>query len=81
MSAKLELGQTIRVTGRTALFSALPYVGSGAGVAEYDVSRDGQRFLLLKGAPITGERNAPIVVLHWAEEVRRRMVEQGGRSP
>ena len=80
VAAKLDLGQTVRVTERTPLFSDLLYKNSSVSVAEYDVSRDGQRFLMLRRAPVSGERSAPIVVLHWAEEIKRRMVEQGGRS-
>jgi hypothetical protein len=53
----------------------------GSAVADYDVSWDGQRFLMLRRAPVTGEESSPIVVLNWAQEVRRRMAEQGGRAP
>ena len=81
-AAKLELGSTVRVTERTSLFSVRPFaLGSGPGANDYDVSRDGQRFLVMRMAPVTGERSAPVVVLHWAEEIARRMVEQGGRAP
>ena len=81
-AAKLELGSTVRVTERTSLFGVRPYaLGSGEGANDYDVSRDGQRFLMMRMAPVTGERSAPVVVLHWAEEIARRMVEQGGRAP
>ena len=80
-SAKLELGSTVRVLERTALFSGASYFGVGTAVADYDVSRDGQHFLMLRVPPATGEGLSPIVVLNWAEEVKRRMVEQGGRTP
>jgi len=54
------------------------YVLSPRTWADYDVSRDGQRFLMLKGAeqaPTTTQIN---VVLNWFEELKRR-VPPGGR--
>jgi serine/threonine-protein kinase len=80
-SAKLELGPTVRVVERIALFSDVSYFRTGASVADHDISWDGQRFLMLRRAPVTGESASPVVVLNWAEEVKRRMAEQGGRAP
>ena len=48
------------------------YTGTGSGRA-YDVSPDGQRFLMIK-APGTDASAAPpalIVVQHWHEELKR----------
>ena len=45
----------------------------------YDVSRDGQTFLVLRGQQTTATDVQPIVVLNWFEEIERRMAEQGGR--
>jgi hypothetical protein len=45
----------------------------------YDVSRDGQTFLALRGDQDVGRDLQPIVVLNWFEEIKRRMAEQGGR--
>ena len=81
IAATLEFGPTVRVTERESLFSHLPYLNTAVGAVDYDVSRDGQRFLMMKRAPVTGAINAPTVVLHWDEEVRRRIAEQGGRAP
>jgi Tol biopolymer transport system component len=81
VSAKLELGQTVSVIERTPLFSDQPYLQSGVSVAEHDISRDGQRFLMLRRSNVTGERPMPVVVLNWTAEVTRRMMEQGGRAP
>ncbi|MEK7381412.1 MAG: protein kinase [Gemmatimonadota bacterium] len=79
VAAKLAFGPTVRVTDRTRLFGLEPYVRGGSSTPQYDVSRDGQRFLLLREMQ-SGQRDAePIVVLHWFEEVKRRMAEQGGR--
>jgi Tol biopolymer transport system component len=42
----------------------------------YDVSRDGQRFLLLKGAEGAEQKAAPrqiVVITNWFEELRRRV--------
>jgi serine/threonine-protein kinase len=80
-SAKLEMGSTVRVVARTELFSDLPYSVVGSTVADHDISWDGQHFLMLRRPPEIGEGSSPIVVLNWAEEVKRRMVEQGGRAP
>jgi len=45
----------------------------------YDVSRDGQNFLVLRGQEGPTMDLQPIVVLNWFEEIKRRMAEQGGR--
>ena len=80
MSVTLELGTSVRVTSRTALFSAVPYSEFRQGAADFDVSRDGQRFLMLREAVKPDERQAPIVTLHWADEIRRRIAEQSGSA-
>jgi hypothetical protein len=49
------------------------YVTGGTLLRNYDVSPDGQRFLMVK-APGTGASAAPpaiIVVQHWDEELKR----------
>jgi Tol biopolymer transport system component len=69
--AHLQFGPTTTVT-RTTLFDSRPYQLGGTSVRGYDVSRDGKSFLFVR--PV-GQRTAvePIVVLNWAEEVRRLM--------
>jgi len=46
---------------------------------EYDVSRDGQRFLVLRGTGLAQRGIEPVGVLNWFAEVKRRMAAQGGR--
>jgi eukaryotic-like serine/threonine-protein kinase len=51
-----------------------PYQPGGAPVANYAVSPDGQRFLMVK--PVDQEQPAPTqinVVLNWFEELKRRV--------
>jgi hypothetical protein len=54
------------------LFKDAGYAGGGGrgGGRTYDVSADGKRFLMLKGA---GPYRAPelVVVLNWFDELRR----------
>jgi hypothetical protein len=78
MAARLEFGATVRVVERTTLFSFRPYRYSESSPM-YDVSRDGQRFLVLRNAEGAVGDEDPIVVLNWFEEIKRRIAEQGGR--
>lgn len=73
VAATLEFGATVRVVERTRLFDFASYSHSQS-TPQYDVSRDGQSFLVLRGPSAQ-----PIVVLNWFEEIERRMAEQGGR--
>ncbi len=77
VAARLEFGTTVRVAERTTLFSFGPYRYSESSPM-YDVSRDGQRFLVLRGDEGAADNEDPIVVLNWFEEIKRRMAEQGG---
>ncbi|HEX2635998.1 MAG TPA: protein kinase [Gemmatimonadales bacterium] len=53
------------------LFSASPFViGGNAGV--YDVSPDGQRFVMVRPATVAGESEL-VVVQNWFEELRARV--------
>jgi serine/threonine-protein kinase len=76
VAAMLELGETVRVVERTPLFATNSYAYS-ENSPMYDVSRDGQTFLFLKGQQASEAQ--PIVVLNWFEEIKRRIEEQGGR--
>ncbi|HET9362790.1 MAG TPA: hypothetical protein VFO58_23735, partial [Vicinamibacterales bacterium] len=63
------------------LFDA-PYV-SAVQARSYDVSRDGQRFLMIKDAPATSQNpNATpasiVVVLNWTEELKKRAANSSG---
>jgi serine/threonine-protein kinase len=65
-------GQTWNAGTPTKLFDAR-YFSAGTSGRTYDVSPDGQRFLMIK-APRTDAGVAPptiIVVQHWDEELRR----------
>ena len=68
----------MRVVERTSLFEFGSYLYSQVSPM-YDVSRDGQSFLVLRGDQDVGSELQPIVVLNWFEEIKRRMAEQGGR--
>ena len=59
--------------GRPHLLFGGRYEPSPNGVAGYDVSLDGQRFLMLK--PAESQTSAPTqinVVLNWFEELNRK---------
>ncbi len=74
--ALLEFGATMRVVSRTALFDYAKYAMGGFSYPNYDVSRDGQHFLVVRQAAVQAAPE-PIVVLHWFTEVQRRFAEQG----
>ena len=77
--ADVELGATVRVAKRTRLLGLAPYSHGTASWWSYDVSRDGQSFLLVRPQDsATGDAD-PVVVLNWVEEIKRRAKEQGGR--
>ncbi|HEX9165951.1 MAG TPA: hypothetical protein VF862_08580, partial [Gemmatimonadales bacterium] len=78
VAARLELGSTVRVTGREAVLAWESY-RSNVSAPAYDASRDGQRFLVLRGTGGSQRGIEPVVVLNWFEEVKRRMAAQGGR--
>lgn len=72
MSAAIEPGPSFVSRTPVKLFSGNFYLGGGNSIGRtYDVMPDGRRFLMIKadaGPPI-----APVVVLHWTEELRRRL--------
>ena len=78
VAARLELGPPVRVVARTNLFEFGSYSYNQSSPM-YDVSRDGQNFLVLRGQEGPTMDLQPIVVLNWFEEIKRRMAEQGGR--
>jgi len=72
--ARFEFGESIGVV-RTALFDRSRYAPGAPSWREYDVSRDGQRFLFARS--LSGDRSEdPVVVLNWTAEVRRVMTAQ-----
>ena len=74
--ASLAFTPVLRVVGRKSLLSFASYTRGSRSARAYDVSRDGRRFLMLRRLGEQTDR-APIVVLNWSEEVRRRFAEQG----
>ncbi len=77
MLATLEFGESVRVV-RTALFDHSRFVRGSASYREYDISRDGQRFIFTRSLSQT-EQLLPVVVRNWMEEVRRAMAAGSAR--
>jgi serine/threonine-protein kinase len=75
--ASLDFGASIGVK-RESLFERGRYAPGAPSWREYDVSRDGQRFLFEK--PLSrGERPEPVVVLNWMTEVRQALARETRR--
>lgn len=72
--ARLEFGASTTVT-RTALLDARPYVKGSVSWRNFDVSRDGRHYIMLK-RPAGAQKVEPIVVLNWGREVKRLMADQ-----
>ena len=73
--ARLEFGAITTVT-RTALFDARPYGRGSPSWRNFDVSRDGKQFIMLK-RPAGVKESEPVVVLNWGQEVKRLMAAAG----
>jgi serine/threonine-protein kinase len=75
MLAQLELDDSLgvpAVTRRQALFDRSRFTPGSPSWREYDISRDGQRFLFARS--LSGRAPPePIIVLNWTAEVRRVM--------
>ena len=71
MVADLATTPDFAVSGRRLLF-AQPFVADG-GHAFYDVSPDGKSFVFLKN---TEQQARLVVVLNWAEELKRKFAKQ-----
>ena len=50
------------------------YVASAVTMSNYDVSRKGQRFLMVKPSEQTEAATEINVVLNWFEELKRRVL-------
>ena len=70
-AARIEFGTTTKVVP-TALFDARHFVKGSQSSRNFDVSRDGKSFILLKRLA-----SARIVELNWAQEVKRLMAAAG----
>ena len=82
MAAPIQLTPTFSARSPTKLFDAHSILLDGRFIATgthrtYDVSRDGQRFLMIKENAASSEGNAPpasmIVVQNWFEELKAKM--------
>jgi serine/threonine-protein kinase len=78
MAATIQFVPGIRVGSITPLFEAGSRIVDGRLLGNtmrtYDVSRDGQRFLMMKDAPTDGPAPPAIVVVqNWFEELRSRL--------
>jgi len=75
MAVPVELEPEFRAGAPHVLFEQRYFsVGPNNGDAHYDVSPDGQRFLMIKEGGGAGDETAPaelIVVLNWHEELKR----------
>jgi hypothetical protein len=79
MSASVETQGGFRLADRKALFPVPDGVALSPLSTSYDVSPDGQRFLMVRSRGSGGdqERQAPIVLAeNWLEEVKAKV---GGR--
>src|SRR5439155_15579301 len=76
MAVPVRLGPDV-VLGRPQTVVKGPYAIATVPGRHYDVSADGQRFLLLKDAPGPGGRQAAEpeiqVVLNWSEELKSKV--------
>ena len=66
--------QTLAAGNATKLFEARYY--SAIPYRTYDVSPDGQRFLMIKDAASGDEKTTPastVVVEHWFEELKQKL--------
>jgi serine/threonine-protein kinase len=74
MRVAVEGGSTFRAGNPMRLFEGPYFVSTGIRGRTYDVSPDGQRFLMIKGGGASEETAVPtsiIVVQHWTEELKR----------
>ncbi len=78
VSAHLQFGPATTVR-RTTLFDHRPFLAGGPSQRGYDVSRDGRTFVFAR--PVLQQAAvAPIVVLHWSDEVKRLISASGARQ-
>jgi len=72
MAAAVTLKPEFSAGKPEALFEG-PWLPTLATPPNYDVSRDGQRFLMLKPADEDQGARQIVVVQNWFEELKRRM--------
>ena len=59
--------------GKPAVLFEGPWLPTPVTLPNYDVSRDGQRFLMLKAADEDQGAQQIVVVQNWLEELKQRM--------
>ena len=76
MAVSVRLGADITLGNPQPVVRG-PYAFAANTGRHYDVSADGQRFLLLKDAPTPNGQKAPApeihLVLHWVEELKAKV--------
>jgi hypothetical protein len=71
MTVPIETGSTFTYGNPRKLFSG-PYYAALSGLT-YDVSPDGQRFLMIKDTTSAPDAARLVVVENWLEELKRRV--------
>ncbi|HWP83559.1 MAG TPA: winged helix-turn-helix domain-containing protein [Terriglobia bacterium] len=76
MAVPVRTYPTLEIGRPRRLFEDIYLAGSGRS-ANYDVTPDGNRFLMLKPVELPTSASAPIhVVLHWSEDLKARFLAQ-----
>jgi hypothetical protein len=73
MAVDITTSPDIRISEPRVLFERRYAFGSAQTIPNYDVSADGQRFLMVKDESSSGRLN---IVLNWFEELKRRVPVQ-----
>jgi hypothetical protein len=68
MAVQVATAPTVVLSPPSVLFEQRYAYGAGITIANYDVTRDGQRFVMVKDESSAGRLN---VVLNWFDELRR----------
>jgi hypothetical protein len=74
MRVGVEQGRSWEATSPTKLLEGRYFTGAGTNPGRtYDVSADGQRFLMIKpvGASEQADASSLVVVQHWDQELKR----------
>ncbi len=73
MVASIETEPEFKVTGTEPLFEVKSLPSSSDKTRYYDVSADGQQFLMVEEIKEGSAANRLIVEFNWFEELKRRM--------
>jgi hypothetical protein len=68
MAVEVSMTPAVVLSPPRVLFEQRYAYGAGITIANYDVTRDGQRFVMIKNESTAGRLN---VALHWFEELKR----------